>query len=73
MTPEQEALHELVRTLERLEVPYMVTGSVASSFHGRPRQTNDADVVIDPTPEQLDALVAGSSTSSTRARRSRST
>lgn len=58
MTPEQEALRELVRTLEHLGVPYMVTGSVASSFHGRPRQTNDADVVIDPTPEQLDSLVA---------------
>lgn len=57
MTPEQEALFELVRTLERLGVPHMVTGSVASSFHGRPRSTHDADVVIDPTPEQLDALV----------------
>ena len=33
MTPEQEALFELVRTLERLGVPHMVTGSVASSFH----------------------------------------
>lgn len=37
----------------------MVTGSVASSVHGRPRQTHDADVVIDPTREQLEALVAG--------------
>ena len=32
----------------------MVTGSLASSFHGRPRLTHDADVVIDPTREQLD-------------------
>jgi hypothetical protein len=36
----------------------MVTGSIASSHHGRPRATNDADVVVDPTPEALDALVA---------------
>ena len=35
----------------------MVTGSVATSFHGRPRSTHDADVVIDPNPAQLDALV----------------
>jgi hypothetical protein len=35
----------------------VVTGPVASSYHGRPRLTNDADVVVDPTPEQLDALV----------------
>jgi hypothetical protein len=57
VTPEQEALFGLVRVLEDLGIPHMVTGSVASSFHGRPRLTHDADVVIDPTPEQLDALV----------------
>jgi hypothetical protein len=27
----------------------MVTGSVASSHHGIPRSSNDADIVIDPT------------------------
>jgi len=57
VTPEQEALVELVRVLERLGIPYMVSGSVASSYHGRPRLTHDADVVIDPTPDGLDALV----------------
>lgn len=57
MTPEQEALCGLVLVLERLGIPHMVTGSVASSYHGRPRLTHDADVVIDPTAEQLDALV----------------
>ncbi len=36
----------------------MVAGSVASSHHGLPRATNDADVVIDPTPDALDALAA---------------
>jgi hypothetical protein len=35
----------------------MVTGSVATSFHGRPRSTHDADIVIDPDPAKLDALV----------------
>jgi hypothetical protein len=25
----------------------MLTGSVASSFHGRPRSTHDADIVLD--------------------------
>lgn len=57
MTPEQEALFGLVGVLESLGIPHMVTGSVASSYHGRPRLTHDADVVVDPTPEQLDALV----------------
>jgi len=57
VTSEQDALVAVVRTLEHLRIPYMVTGSVASSFHGRPRSTHNADIVIDPSPEQLDALV----------------
>lgn len=34
----------------------MVTGSLAASYHGRPRATHDADVVIDPAAGQLDEL-----------------
>jgi hypothetical protein len=36
----------------------MVAGSMGSSIHGRPRATQDADVVIDPTEEQLESLLA---------------
>lgn len=57
MSFEEEAVGRLVRRLESLGVPYMVAGSVASSHHGLPRATNDADIVIDPTPEALEALV----------------
>jgi len=57
VSPEEAALVAVVHILERQAIPYMVTGSVASSFHGRPRSTHDADVVIDPTPDQLDRLV----------------
>lgn len=59
MTPEEEALAALVRRLEELAIPYMVTGSVASSHHGRPRTTHDIDIVIDPTPSTLVPLVEG--------------
>jgi hypothetical protein len=58
VTPEQEAVVGLVRLLENLGIPYMVTGSVASSYHGRPRLTHDADIVIDPTAAQLEDLVS---------------
>jgi hypothetical protein len=58
VTGEQEAIGRLVRRLEELGIPYMIAGSVASSHHGRPRATNDADIVIDPTPQALDGLVA---------------
>jgi hypothetical protein len=58
VTPEEDALLRVVGALERLDVQYMVTGSVASSFHGRPRATNDSDIVIDPGPEQVRRLAA---------------
>lgn len=48
----------LIEALERARVPYMVTGSYASSAHGTPRATNDIDIVIAPTAEQLRALLS---------------
>ena len=48
---------KLHAALESAKVPYMVTGSFASSAHGAPRATNDIDVVIAPTREQLLALL----------------
>jgi len=47
---EEEAVSRLVRRLEALGIPYMIAGSLASSHHGLPRATNDADIVIDPSP-----------------------
>lgn len=35
----------------------MISGSVASSFHGEPRATNDVDIVIGATPSQLHKFV----------------
>jgi hypothetical protein len=35
----------------------MVAGSVASSLHGEPRATNDVDIVIAPSREQLGAFI----------------
>jgi hypothetical protein len=58
MTPEEQALADAVELFKRLGTPFMLTGSVATSYHGRPCATHDADVVIDPAPEQLEAAVA---------------
>jgi hypothetical protein len=55
---EEEVVSRLVRRLETLGIPYMIAGSFASSHHGLPRATNDADIVVDPSPEALDALLA---------------
>jgi len=54
-----ELLAEAVHRLERAQIPYMVTGSVASTYHGEPRATRDIDIVIEPSPEALAVLVEG--------------
>jgi hypothetical protein len=41
-----ELLRSVVAVLERLNVPYLVTGSVATIYYGEPRFTNDIDIVV---------------------------
>ncbi len=48
----------VIAELERAGIPYMVTGSLASAAHGRIRTTEDIDIVIAPTQEQLLAFVS---------------
>jgi hypothetical protein len=57
MNPEEQALAMVTQALDAAHIPYMITGSVAASYHGRPRATHDTDIVIDPSPEQLNAFV----------------
>ena len=52
-------LATVINALDGATVPYMVTGSLASSYHGEPRATQDVDIVIDPNPESLERLVDG--------------
>ncbi len=49
MTPLAEAFQELLATLDRLEIAYFAGGSLASSVHGFPRQTNDVHFVAEIT------------------------
>ena len=53
----EEFLRRICAALEFSEIPYMVTGSVASSIHGIPRSTNDLDIVIAPSRDQLLAFI----------------
>jgi hypothetical protein len=57
VTPGPVALDQVVAILERLAIPYMVTGSIASSVHGEPRMTNDADIVVDLDVASVEALL----------------
>ena len=55
---EDDFFAHLISALEGAHIPYMVTGSFASSAHGRVRATEDIDIVIAPTAQQLRALVS---------------
>ena len=48
-----DVFRRVVRTLEAAGIPYMLTGSFASAYHGVPRATQDIDLVIAPSREQL--------------------
>ena len=45
--------------LERADVPYMLTGSLAAAYYATPRATQDLDVVIDAPEEGIERLVDG--------------
>jgi hypothetical protein len=53
MTSQRDFVEKVIESLNASEIFYMLSGSMSSSFHGQPRATNDADIVIDPTKEQL--------------------
>jgi hypothetical protein len=48
----------VARVLDDLKVPYLLGGSLASSLHGIPRSTEDADLVVELRPEHIRPLVA---------------
>ena len=53
MSEQRDFLRRLVDLLDKAGVPYMVAGSLGSSLHGRPRATNDIDLVISPAESQF--------------------
>jgi hypothetical protein len=56
VTPERE-LRDVVGALDRAGIAYMMTGSFASSYHAAPRATQDIDVVILVTADQIRSFV----------------
>jgi hypothetical protein len=47
----------VIDVLNKLNVPYLIAGSFASSIHGQARSTNDIDLVVDMAPKHVDPLV----------------
>jgi hypothetical protein len=44
---QSDLLRFVVSVLERLDLPYFITGSTMTIFYGEPRFTNDIDIVVD--------------------------
>ena len=53
-----DAFETLLAAFDRLELPYAVGGSVASSEHGNHRFTNDVDIVVSLREDRVDEFVA---------------
>lgn len=54
---QSELLRMVVRVLEELGLPYLVTGSTATIFYGEPRFTADIDVVVRLPESRISELV----------------
>ena len=54
---QQEFFGKVISALQSSQIPFMVCGSLASSLHGDPRATRDADMVIRPTGKTLEQFL----------------
>ena len=55
---QQALLKRVVDGLDAAGIPYMLSGSLASSLQGEPRATHDIDLVIDVPPDSAGRLTA---------------
>ena len=53
MLSQKEFLNNVVERLQQTGIDYVICGSMAASFYGVGRSTQDADIIIDPTAAQL--------------------
>ena len=49
---------KVIQTFESLEIPYFITGSLASTAMGEARYTNDIDIVADISLGKIESLIA---------------
>lgn len=47
---QDNVLLKVLNVVESLGIPYMIVGSFASNYWGRPRNTHDADIVVEILP-----------------------
>jgi hypothetical protein len=54
---QEDFFRQLATLLKSAGIPFMVSGSIASSLHGNPRATNDFDLVIDSDIGSLNRFI----------------
>ncbi len=54
----ETALTQVAGTLNRLNLPYMLTGAVAVTYYGEPRTTHDIDIVMLISPADIARIEA---------------
>jgi hypothetical protein len=47
MSEELEVLKNVIERLDKINISYMITGSIATNFYAIPRMTRDIDIVIE--------------------------
>lgn len=57
MSEELEVLKLVATRLARVDIPYMVTGSIALNYYATPRMTRDIDIVVKLSPDGVDRIV----------------
>ena len=57
-----DILQRVITKLEELRIPYMVSGSAASSLHAFVRTTQDGDLVVDLPLDQIEKFAAAFAT-----------
>jgi hypothetical protein len=55
---QHEFVTDILSLVTAAGIPYMITGSLASTYYGRPRTTQDIDLVIEADANRLSAFVA---------------
>lgn len=54
---EADVFRRISAAMDQAGIPYMLTGSFASTFYGKARTTLDIDFVIAATPDQIRTLI----------------
>ena len=57
MNEEIEVLKIVTQRLEKINIAYMISGSIAANYYTMPRMTRDIDIVIELDSNNIDRFI----------------